>query len=43
MVDVSDLIAIALTEDERDFVQQTLEQWALSAASTPFPYQALGL
>jgi hypothetical protein len=43
MADVSDLIAIALTEDERDFVQQTLEQWALSAASTPFPFQALGL
>ncbi|MGA8329741.1 MAG: hypothetical protein WB777_10665 [Mycobacterium sp.] len=43
MADVSDLIAVALTEDERDFVQQTLEQWALSAASTPFPFQALGL
>jgi hypothetical protein len=43
MTDSSDLVAIELTADERDFIQQTLEQWALSAASTPFPYQALGM
>jgi hypothetical protein len=43
MTDSSDLVAVELTEDERDFIQQTLEQWALSAASTPFPFQVLGL
>jgi hypothetical protein len=43
MTDSSDLVAIALTDNEREFIQQTLEQWALSAASTPFPYQVLGL
>jgi hypothetical protein len=39
----TELIAIQLTDDERDFVEQTLEQWSLSAASTPFPFQVLGL
>jgi hypothetical protein len=43
MTDSSGLVAVDLTEDERDFIQQTLEQWALSAASKPFPFQALGL
>jgi hypothetical protein len=43
MTDSSHLVAIELTDDERDFIQQTLEQWALSAASTPFPFQVLGL
>jgi hypothetical protein len=36
-------VAVELTEDERDFIQHTLEQWALSAASKPFPFQVLGL
>lgn len=36
-------IAIDLTERERDFIQQTLEQWSLSAAGMPFPFQVLGL
>jgi hypothetical protein len=43
MTDFSGLVAVELTEDERDFIQQTLEQWALSAASKPFPFQVLGL
>jgi hypothetical protein len=37
------LVAIELTADERDFVEQTLEQWSTTAASTPFPFQVLGL
>jgi hypothetical protein len=43
MTDSSELVAVDLTEDERDFIQQTLEQWGLSAASAPFPFQVLGL
>lgn len=43
MTDSSELVAVELTDDERDFIQQTLEQWALSAASKPFPFQVLGL
>ncbi|WP_071288328.1 hypothetical protein [Mycolicibacterium llatzerense] len=39
----SPLVAVELTGDERDFIDQILEQWALSAASKPFPFQALGL
>ena len=39
----TELVAIELTDDERDFVEQTLKQWSLSAASTPFPFQVLGL
>jgi hypothetical protein len=42
MTDSPELVAVELTKDERDFIQQTLEQWALSAASTPFPFQLLG-
>jgi hypothetical protein len=43
MTGSSELVAVELTDDERDFIQQTLEQWALSAASKPFPFQVLGL
>lgn len=43
MASSSELVAVDLTQDERDFIQQTLEQWGLSAASKPFPFQALGL
>ncbi|KLO38769.1 hypothetical protein ABW17_20690 [Mycobacterium nebraskense] len=43
MTSSSDLVAVDLTEREREFIQQALEQWALSAADAPFPYQVLGL
>lgn len=43
MTNSSQLVAIELTEHEREFIQQTLEQWAASAASKPFPFQVLGL
>ncbi|ULP44608.1 hypothetical protein [Mycobacterium lentiflavum] len=43
MTDSSELVAVDLTEREREFIQQALEQWALSAADSPFPFQALGL
>ncbi|WAC89360.1 hypothetical protein [Mycobacterium sp. Aquia_213] len=36
-------MAVDLTEREREFIQQALEQWALSAADAPFPFQVLGL
>lgn len=36
-------MAVELTDDERDFIDQILKQWALSAASKPFPFQSLGL
>lgn len=39
----SPLVAVELTVDERDFVVQTLEEWAASASGKPFPYQVLGL
>ncbi|WP_071288329.1 hypothetical protein [Mycolicibacterium llatzerense] len=39
----SPLVAVELTADERDFIEQTLEQWTLSASGKPFPYQVLGL
>jgi hypothetical protein len=42
MADSSGLVAVELTEDERHFIQQTMEQWALSAAWKPFPFQVLG-
>jgi hypothetical protein len=43
MTSSSDLVAVDLTEREREFIQQALEQWALSAADVPFPFQVLGL
>jgi hypothetical protein len=43
MTDSSELVAADLTEREREFIQQALEQWALSAADAPFPFQVLGL
>lgn len=43
MSSADELVAIELTADERDFIEQTLKQWSLSAASTPFPFQVLGL
>ncbi len=38
-----DLVAVDLTDREREFIRQALEQWALSAADAPFPFQVLGL
>ena len=43
MTSSSDLVAVDLTERERQFIQQALEQWALSASDAPFPFQVLGL
>ncbi|ORB75237.1 hypothetical protein [Mycobacterium scrofulaceum] len=43
MTSSSELVTVNLSEREREFIQQALEQWALSAADAPFPYQALGL
>jgi hypothetical protein len=43
MTSPSQLTAIDLTERERDFIGQALEQWALSASVMPFPFQVLGL
>lgn len=40
---VTAAVAVDLTDDERDFIEQALEQWALSAAGMPFPFQMLGL
>ncbi|WP_162625557.1 hypothetical protein [Mycolicibacterium llatzerense] len=37
------LVAVELTADEREFIEQTLEEWAASASGKPFPYQVLGL
>jgi hypothetical protein len=39
----SDFVTVDLTDREREFIQQALEQWALSAADAPFPFQVLGL
>ncbi len=43
MASPSGLVAVDLTADERKFIRQTLEQWSLSAAGMPFPFQVLGL
>lgn len=43
MTTPSELVAVDLTEDERDFIRQTLEQWGWSASQKPFPFQVLAL
>jgi hypothetical protein len=43
MTSSSELVAVDLTEREREFIQQALQQWGWSASSAPFPYQMLGL
>jgi hypothetical protein len=43
MTSSSELVAADLTEGERDFISQALEQWALAASVMPFPFQVLGL
>lgn len=35
-------VAVALSEDERVFIQQALRQWTTSAAYKPFPFQIVG-
>ncbi|CQD13446.1 hypothetical protein BN1232_02653 [Mycobacterium lentiflavum] len=43
MTDSSELVAVDLTEREREFIQQALQQWVWSATGKPFPFQVLGL
>lgn len=43
MTDSSALVAVDLTERERRFIQQALQQWGWSASDAPFPFQVLGL
>jgi hypothetical protein len=39
----SELVAVDLTEREREFIRQALQQWGWSASDAPFPFQVLGL
>ena len=39
MTNSSELVAVELTERERKFIQQALQQWGLSASDAPFPFQ----
>jgi hypothetical protein len=43
MTSSSELVAVDLTDDERNFIRQTLRQWESSASGQPFPFQVLGL
>jgi hypothetical protein len=43
MTGSADLVAVDLTDDERDFIVQSLFQWQGPAAGKPFPFQVLGL
>jgi hypothetical protein len=43
MTSSSELVTADLTDREREFIQQALEQWALSAADSPFPFQVLAV
>ncbi|CPR07815.1 hypothetical protein BN971_01105 [Mycobacterium bohemicum DSM 44277] len=43
MTSSADPVPVDLTDRERDFIFQALEQWALAASVMPFPYQVLGL
>lgn len=43
MTSSSGLVAVDLTDDERNFIRQTLRQWEASASGQPFPFQVLGL
>lgn len=43
MTDSPEFVGVDLTETERDFISQALEQWALAASVMPFPFQILGL
>lgn len=37
----SELVAVDLSEAEREFIAQVLQQWGLSASDAPFPFQIL--
>jgi hypothetical protein len=43
MTSSSELVAVDLTDDERGFIGQTLDEWRSSASGKPFPFQVLGL
>jgi hypothetical protein len=43
MTSSSELVAVDLTDREREFIQQALQQWGWSASDAPFPFQVLGL
>jgi hypothetical protein len=43
MTSSSELVAVDLTDRERKFIEQALQQWGLSASDAPFPFQMLGL
>jgi hypothetical protein len=43
MTSSAESVAVDLTDRERDFISQALEQWALAASAMPFPFQVLGL
>jgi hypothetical protein len=39
----AELVAVNLTDDERKFIGQTLDEWRSSASGKPFPFQVLEL
>ncbi len=43
MTNSAELVAVDLTEREREFIRQALRQWGWSASDAPFPFQVLGL
>ena len=43
MTGSSELVAVDLTDDERDFIRQAMHQWESSASRQPFPFQVLAL
>jgi hypothetical protein len=43
MTDVPVPVAVDLTDDERNFILQALDEWRSSASGKPFPFQVLGL
>jgi hypothetical protein len=43
MTSSSELVSVDLTDRERKFIEQALQQWGWSASSAPFPFQVLGL
>jgi hypothetical protein len=43
MTNSSELVAVDLTDRERKFIEQALQQWGLSASDAQFPFQVLGL
>jgi hypothetical protein len=39
----SDLVGVDLSETEREFIAQVLQQWGWSASDSQFPFQILGM